>query len=78
MCVLAQDFICNWLGNRRWVDAMKWEGSEGWSGAEDLDWTVDGEAAGEFTKSGPLSFVKVFDAGHMVRPQCLSCALPFS
>ena len=66
-----QDFICNWLGNRRWVDAMQWSGAEGWSAAEDLDWEEGGEPAGLFTKSGPLSFVKVFDAGHMVRPRFL-------
>jgi hypothetical protein len=26
-----QDLICNWLGNRRWVDALDWSGKEGWS-----------------------------------------------
>lgn len=45
---------------------MQWEGAEGWKAAQDLDWEVDGKSAGTFTKSGPLSFVKVFEAGHMV------------
>ena len=26
-----QDLICNWLGNRRWVDALDWEGAQGWA-----------------------------------------------
>jgi carboxypeptidase C (cathepsin A) len=49
---------------------MKWEGSEGWNAAEDVGWARDGdsEAAGTYATFGPLSFVKVYDAGHMVRP----------
>jgi len=26
-----KDLICNWLGNRRWVDALDWAGKEGWA-----------------------------------------------
>lgn len=29
-----QDLICNWLGNRRWVDELEWSGSQGWSQAQ--------------------------------------------
>eukprot|EP01026_Neomeris_dumetosa_P041262 TRINITY_DN3419_c0_g1_i1.p1 TRINITY_DN3419_c0_g1~~TRINITY_DN3419_c0_g1_i1.p1 ORF type:complete len:183 (+),score=22.76 TRINITY_DN3419_c0_g1_i1:113-661(+) len=61
-----QDFICNWLGNRRWVDAMKWDRSSEWSTVQDLEWSVDGEAAGTVASVGPLWFVKVYQAGHMV------------
>ena len=64
-----QDLICNWLGNRRWVDALPWGGAAEWAAAEDCDWHVGGEPAGSVRQSGPLSFVKVYDAGHMVRCQ---------
>ena len=62
-----KDIICNVLGNRRWVDVMEWERSQEWKRAKESEWTVDGTTAGQVTEVGPLSFVTVADAGHMVR-----------
>lgn len=62
-----QDLICNWLGNRRWVDALQWAGAGDWAAAEDCEWQVGGSPAGRIRQAGPLSFVQVYDAGHMVR-----------
>ena len=62
-----KDIICNVLGNQRWVDAMEWEKADDWAKAEDRDWVVDGAKAGVVKEVGPLSFVTVYDAGHMVR-----------
>ena len=39
-----QDLICNWLGNRRWVDALPWSGAAEWAAAEDCDWHAGGAA----------------------------------
>lgn len=61
-----KDIICNWLGNRRWVDVLPWSGSDDWADAEEQEWTVGDEVAGYVTEVGPLSFVKVLEAGHMV------------
>lgn len=61
-----KDLICNVLGNRRWVDSLKWSGSEEWGNARNKTWKVDGKSAGLVTEVGPLSFVVVNDAGHMV------------
>lgn len=61
-----QDLICNWVGNQRWMDALQWDGSEDWAQAAPHTWRVGGEAAGTVRAVGPLSFVKVFDSGHMV------------
>lgn len=61
-----QDFICNWLGNRRWVDALPWANASGWHAARDRLWTVDGQQAGSFRSAGALSFLRVAQAGHMV------------
>lgn len=57
-----QDLICNWLGNRRWVDGLEWSGSQGWSQAQDKPWKVDGKQAGEVTQFDTLSFVKIYGA----------------
>lgn len=60
-----QDLICNWLGNERWVDQLNWVGSDSWIKAEEEVWSVGEEEAGSVRQVGPLSFVKVFGAGHM-------------
>jgi carboxypeptidase C (cathepsin A) len=62
------------------VDQLQWEGSEGWKATDTVEWSVgsDGEAAGTYTAYGGLSFVKVFDAGHMVRSSHASCGLRLS
>jgi carboxypeptidase C (cathepsin A) len=62
------------------VDQLQWEGAEGWKAADTVEWSVgsDGDAAGTYTGYGGLSFVKVFDAGHMVRTLPASCRLRLS
>lgn len=61
-----RDLICNWVGNRRWVDQLDWEGKEGWSQAQDQAWSVKGKQVGLVTNYDTLTFVKIFEAGHMV------------
>ncbi|EFJ37661.1 serine carboxypeptidase-like enzyme [Selaginella moellendorffii] len=60
------DLICNWLGNSRWVTAMDWSGQQSYAEASWEDFSVDGETAGSVSGYGPLTFLKVHDAGHMV------------
>ncbi|CAI8602072.1 unnamed protein product [Vicia faba] len=60
------DFICNWLGNSRWVHAMKWSGQKEFVASPDVPFVVNGSQAGLLKSHGPLSFLKVHDAGHMV------------
>ncbi|DBA94519.1 hypothetical protein WJX77_001353 [Trebouxia sp. C0004] len=62
----AEDFICNWVGNQRWVDSLPWHGKGQWAATTEQQWMVDGESAGTAKAVGPLSFVKVDAAGHMV------------
>ncbi|KAI0531464.1 hypothetical protein KFK09_001019 [Dendrobium nobile] len=60
------DLICNWLGNYRWVGSMKWSGNQNFSLAPFVPFTVDQQEAGLLKSSGPLSFLKILNAGHMV------------
>ncbi|GAB2250559.1 hypothetical protein Droror1_Dr00016809 [Drosera rotundifolia] len=60
------DLICNWLGNSRWVHAMEWSGKPKFASASEVPFQVDGSSAGVLTKYGPLSFLKINNAGHMV------------
>eukprot|EP00897_Mesotaenium_endlicherianum_P001090 jgi/Mesen1/10982/ME000096S10551 len=61
-----KDFICNWLGNSRWVAALPWSGHEAYNAAPAVPFEVAGREAGVATSAGPLTFLKVHDAGHMV------------
>ncbi|KAM0938820.1 putative carboxypeptidase C [Dioscorea sansibarensis] len=60
------DLICNWLGNSRWVHSMEWSGQQNFVSSPELPFMVDGAEAGLLKTYGPLSFLKVLDAGHMV------------
>ncbi|CAI0454351.1 unnamed protein product [Linum tenue] len=60
------DLICNWLGNWNWVHAMKWSGQEQFDGASTVAFMVGSAKAGELKGYGPLHFLKVYNAGHMV------------
>ncbi|KAJ4970212.1 hypothetical protein NE237_003311 [Protea cynaroides] len=60
------DLICNWLGNSRWVHAMEWSGQKKFVASPTISFTVDDEEKGQMKNFGPLTFVKVHDAGHMV------------
>ncbi|CAI0410932.1 unnamed protein product [Linum tenue] len=60
------DLICNWLGNSRWVHAMEWSGQKEFVSSPEIAFEVDGTEAGVLKTHGPLSFLKVHNAGHMV------------
>ncbi|GAB4836408.1 hypothetical protein Ancab_001320 [Ancistrocladus abbreviatus] len=61
-----EDLICNWLGNWGWVQAMEWSGQQDFVSSPDVPSQVDGSEAGIMKSSGPLSFLKVHNSGHMV------------
>ncbi|KAF2300642.1 hypothetical protein GH714_014882 [Hevea brasiliensis] len=61
-----EDLICNWLGNSRWVHAMEWSGQQDFGAAPTVPFVVEGAEAGQMKSHGPLTFLKVREAGHMV------------
>ncbi|ORY99016.1 Alpha/Beta hydrolase protein [Syncephalastrum racemosum] len=63
-----QDWICNWYGNKAWALEMEWEGQEGFNAATDEPWhnKISGLPAGEVRSQDNLTFLRIFDAGHMV------------
>ena len=62
------DFICNWKGNKAWVKELDWSEKEGFEAAPDTDWTskITGKPLGELRSFSKLSFLRIFEAGHMV------------
>ena len=61
-----EDFICNWFGGRAWVDKMQWSGAGQYREKKWSDWKVDATKAGTYKEQGPLTFLGVANAGHMV------------
>ncbi|KAG0258674.1 hypothetical protein DFQ27_004507 [Actinomortierella ambigua] len=60
------DFICNWMGNKAWALALPWFGQYKMQDAPDRRWHANGHHAGDIRSAGPMTFLRVFGAGHMV------------
>jgi cathepsin A (carboxypeptidase C) len=69
-----QDFICNWLGNEKWVQALEWTHKKEFNAAAKQPYIVsgkdvgdkDGKEVGELQSFANLHFLRIAGAGHMV------------
>lgn len=62
-----KDVICNWLGNHAWSDALEYSKHDLFEVQPLRPWrTRDGVLAGEVKNYDKFTFVRVYDAGHMV------------
>lgn len=59
------DFLCNYLGGMKTIESLKWEGAQKILKQPYKDWVVDGKVMGEYKNYGKLTYLEVFDAGHM-------------
>ena len=57
------DFVCNYLGNRAWTLNLEWSHGADFQTAEEHDWN---NGSGLARTSNGLTFLQVYDAGHMV------------
>ncbi|EIE20942.1 peptidase S10, serine carboxypeptidase [Coccomyxa subellipsoidea C-169] len=71
----TEDWICNWMGNKRWVSSLAWSQRTAFDKAKEQDWQLDGNIVGTIKAAGPLSFVKVYESGHMVPMDSPAAAL---
>jgi cathepsin A (carboxypeptidase C) len=62
------DFICNWLGNKAWTEALEWKGQKKYNKAktQDLKLSEYGTKIGSVKASGNFTFIKLHAGGHMV------------
>eukprot|EP01118_Nematostelium_gracile_P004704 TRINITY_DN15631_c0_g1_i1.p1 TRINITY_DN15631_c0_g1~~TRINITY_DN15631_c0_g1_i1.p1 ORF type:complete len:443 (+),score=123.28 TRINITY_DN15631_c0_g1_i1:46-1329(+) len=60
------DLICNWVGGSMWTNSMSWPGQSAFQAAQMKPWLVNGVAAGQAKSAQGLTFVRVYQAGHMV------------
>jgi cathepsin A (carboxypeptidase C) len=49
------DWICNHIGNERWMEKLQWTGQKAYNDAKFVDWKVKGKAAGITKAAGNLS-----------------------
>jgi len=63
-----QDYICNWLGNQAWTQALPWSHQGDFNTTSATNWTGTSGTApmGTIQQSNGFTFLRVFDAGHMV------------
>lgn len=60
------DFICNWLGNRAWTNALEWPGHDEFSTAKPQSLKIgSGKDYGNVKSVKGLTFIQVYGAGHM-------------
>lgn len=67
----AKDMICNHLGTEDMISNMQWLGGQGFEispgvWAPKLEWTFEGELAGVYQEARNLTYVKFWNASHMV------------
>ncbi|KAG6612567.1 Serine protease family S10 [Phytophthora cinnamomi] len=68
------DLMCNWFGNKAWIDALEWKGKYNFNLAEEKPFLARDvvHPPAELTNAGVarafenLALVRVFNAGHMV------------
>lgn len=62
-----KDFICNWLGNYAWANALEYSKHEFFEVQPLRPWhNKAGKLAGEVKNYGQFTFARVYGAGHMV------------
>jgi len=61
-----QDFVCNYIGGQDWVTNLDWSGKSAFEDADMSAWVVDGEDAGLVKIASGLTFLRVYQSGHMV------------
>ena len=62
------DYICNWLGNKAWTEALEWPGQKDYKNAKTKDLLLggNGDKIGDFKSSGNFTFMRLHAGGHMV------------
>jgi len=60
------DYMVDWVGSKRWVKELHWPHHKEWASAPDVDFNVRGESKGRQRSVGGLTFVQIYNSGHLV------------
>ncbi|KJA29785.1 hypothetical protein HYPSUDRAFT_31784 [Hypholoma sublateritium FD-334 SS-4] len=61
-----QDLICNYIGLENMIKGLTWNGETGLGTVQTQSWAVNAIPAGTWVASRNLTYVKIFNASHMV------------
>ncbi|KAG2732927.1 hypothetical protein G9P44_003917 [Scheffersomyces stipitis] len=62
-----KDYRCNWLGNYEWTDQLDYDGHDEFSSKPLVPWqTSDGSIGGEYRNYEKFTYLRFYDAGHLV------------
>lgn len=61
-----KDIICNYQGIENLIDNLEWNNGRGFSGDTPQLWTMHGDPVGEWQSERNLTYVRVYNASHMV------------
>ncbi|CAB4492190.1 unnamed protein product [Rhizophagus irregularis] len=61
-----QDIICNYMGTESMIKNLEWNGYKGFQNNTKLLWYVNDTLAGHIVAERNLTYVKIFNASHMV------------
>jgi len=61
-----QDFMCNWMGGLEMAKQLEWDHAESFRASPFVEWVVDGHQYGAYKWVDKLSFLRVYNASHMV------------
>ena len=61
-----KDWICNWRGGEAWTHKLDYAGKDEFNKLDYTAWQVDNVEAGQVKSAQGLTFLRVYDAGHMV------------
>mmetsp|Transcript_36822 Transcript_36822/g.33040 ORF Transcript_36822/g.33040 Transcript_36822/m.33040 type:complete len:291 (+) Transcript_36822:500-1372(+) len=61
-----KDFICNWRGGEAWSNNVNWAHQKEFKDLNYTQWEENGSKFGAFKTIENFTFLRVFDAGHMV------------
>ncbi|QPH05301.1 hypothetical protein C2857_003012 [Epichloe festucae Fl1] len=61
------DYVCNWLGNQAWTNALEWEGQDAFNSANVTELNAaSGKSYGTIKHANGFAFLRVLQAGHLV------------
>jgi cathepsin A (carboxypeptidase C) len=60
------DLMCGFTGATAYLESMPWSGQHEFVNSKNTTWSAAGKVAGTFRRAHGLTYMNVYDAGHMV------------
>lgn len=58
--------MVDWLGTKAWTKDLSWSGARGWAQVTEQPFVAGRKTHGRFRSFGGLTFLQLFNAGHLV------------